>query len=86
MDRDVAPEGATLEESNKNLDAIVELAAELMQRYDIKLLWNTCNLFAHPRSVFSTISIPKQHNVAEMSCCVSNLMAPDCQATLYLML
>lgn len=60
-DRDVAPEGATLEESNKNLDAIVELAAELMQRYDIKLLWNTCNLFAHPRYMNGAFTNPDAH-------------------------
>lgn len=28
-DRDIAPEGVNLEETNKNLDELVELAAEL---------------------------------------------------------
>ena len=48
-DRDLAPEGATLEESNRNLDELTDLAKELMQKHGIKLLWNTCNLFANPR-------------------------------------
>ncbi|MEZ5302148.1 MAG: hypothetical protein R3F11_16135 [Verrucomicrobiales bacterium] len=31
-DRDVAPEGATLAESNKNLDAVVDVLAEEQER------------------------------------------------------
>lgn len=50
-DRDVAPEGATLQETNKNLDQIVALAKELMQATGIKLLWGTANLFHNPRFV-----------------------------------
>ena len=49
FDRDVAPEGATLEETNRNLDEITDLAKELMAKTGVKLLWNTCNLFANPR-------------------------------------
>ncbi|KAI0217694.1 Xylose isomerase [Lamellibrachia satsuma] len=48
-DRDIAPEGADLEESHHNLDEMVELAAELQKQTGIKLLWATCNLFSHPR-------------------------------------
>ncbi len=50
-DRDIAPEGETLAETNKNLDEIVKLAGELMKDYDIKLLWGTANTFNHPRFV-----------------------------------
>ncbi len=50
-DRDIAPEGATLRESNRNLDEIVSLAKQLMQDTGIKLLWGTANLFSHPRFV-----------------------------------
>ena len=50
-DRDVAPEGATLAETNKNLDAIVELAKELTGTEPVKMLWGTACLFAHPRYV-----------------------------------
>lgn len=50
-DRDIAPEGATLRETNKNLDVIVDLAKQLMKDTGIKLLWGTANLFGHPRFV-----------------------------------
>jgi xylose isomerase len=48
-DRDVAPEGANLAESNKNLDAVVKVFKEEQQRTGIKLLWGTANLFSNPR-------------------------------------
>jgi xylose isomerase len=48
-DRDVAPEGATLAESNKNLDAVVKVLKEEQQRTGIQLLWGTANLFSNPR-------------------------------------
>ena len=48
-DRDVAPEGATLAESNKNLDTIVKALKDEQQRTGIKLLWGTANLFSNPR-------------------------------------
>ena len=46
-DRDVAPEGATLAETNKNLDAVVKVLKEEQQRTGIKLLWGTANLFSN---------------------------------------
>jgi len=48
-DRDVAPEGSTLAESNKNLDEIVKVLKEQQQKTGIKLLWGTANLFSNPR-------------------------------------
>ena len=48
-DRDVAPEGATLAESHKNLDAIADVLEQEQQRTGIKLLWGTANLFSNPR-------------------------------------
>ena len=50
-DRDVAPEGATLRESNKNLDAVVKVLKAEQQRTGIRLLWGTAALFVHPRYV-----------------------------------
>ncbi len=50
--RDMAPEGSTLEESNRNLDEITDLALQLQSQTGVKVLWVTCNLFAHQRSVF----------------------------------
>jgi len=48
-DRDVAPEGATLAESNKNLDAVADVLEEEQKRSGIELLWGTACLFAHQR-------------------------------------
>ena len=50
-DRDIAPEGNTLAETNKNLDAVVKVLKEEQQRTGIKLLWGTANLFSNPRFV-----------------------------------
>jgi len=50
-DRDVAPEGRTLAESNKNLDAVVDALERHQQRSGIRLLWGTANLFSNPRYV-----------------------------------
>ena len=48
-DRDVAPHGQTLRESNQYLDTIVTLLKEQQKRTGIKLLWGTAQLFVHPR-------------------------------------
>jgi len=50
-DRDVAPEGATLAESNANLDAVAKKLKEAQARTGIKLLWGTANLFSNRRFV-----------------------------------
>ncbi|QDV30017.1 Xylose isomerase [Planctopirus ephydatiae] len=57
-DRDVAPEGATLAESNKNLDAVVARLKEKQQETGIKLLWGTANLFSHPRYMHGAATSP----------------------------
>ena len=48
-DRDVAPEGDTLAESNRNFDAVAKVLKEEQQRTGIKLLWGTANMFSNPR-------------------------------------
>jgi len=48
-DRDIAPEGANLTETNKQLDAIVATAKKMQQDHGMELLWGTANLFSHPR-------------------------------------
>ena len=50
-DRNVAPEGKNLAETNKNLDAVVKAIREQMDATGIKLLWGTANLFSNPRYV-----------------------------------
>lgn len=48
-DRDIAPEGKTIAESEKNLAALVALAKERQKETGVKLLWGTANLFGNPR-------------------------------------
>lgn len=48
-DIDVAPAGDSLEEFFANLDVITDLIKEKMEKTGIKLLWNTANMFSHPR-------------------------------------
>ncbi len=50
-DVDIAPEGATLQETNKNLDVITAMLKEHQQSSGRKLLWNTVNMFTNPRYV-----------------------------------
>ncbi|KZN95616.1 MAG: xylose isomerase [Bacillaceae bacterium] len=50
-DVDIAPEGSNLRETYKNLDEIVAMIKEYMKTSKTKLLWNTANLFSHPRYV-----------------------------------
>ncbi len=57
-DRDVAPEGATLAETNKNLDAVVRVAKEEMERTGVRLLWGTANLFSNPRYMHGAATSP----------------------------
>lgn len=57
-DRDVAPEGSTLVETNKNLDAVVERLQQAQDRTGIRLLWGTANLFSHPRFMHGAATSP----------------------------
>jgi len=57
-DRDVAPEGKSLAESNDILDRIVEVLAGHQQRTGVKLLWGTANLFSNPRFMSGAATNP----------------------------
>jgi len=48
-DRDVAPEGETLRESNAHFDAVADVLEAEQNRSGVKLLWGTANMFSHPR-------------------------------------
>jgi len=50
-DRDIAPEGDTLRETNKNLDVIIGMMKDYMKTSKVKVLWNTANMFTNPRFV-----------------------------------
>jgi len=48
-DRDLAPEGATLAESQAHLGHMLDRAELELERTGVKPLWGTANLFSHPR-------------------------------------
>ncbi len=48
-DRDIAPEGATLAETNRNTRTMAEVLARGMEGAKVRLLWGTANLFSHRR-------------------------------------
>jgi xylose isomerase len=50
-DRDIAPEGDSVRESAKNLNAIVQIAKKKQKETGVKLLWGTANVFSHARYV-----------------------------------
>ncbi len=57
-DRDIAPEGDSLAETNKNLDVIVAAIKERMKSSDVKLLWGTTNAFGNPRFMHGASTSP----------------------------
>lgn len=57
-DRDIAPEGDTLAQTNRNLDVIVSMIRDHMKSSSVKLLWNTANMFANPRFVHGAATSP----------------------------
>ena len=57
-DRDIAPEGATLAESNRNVSVIAEIFARKMQDTGVKLLWGTANMFSHRRFMAGAATNP----------------------------
>ena len=73
-DRDIAPEGATLAESNKNLDAIIAHAKVLQKATGVKLLWGTANLFSNPRYMCGAATNPDAHVFAYAAAQVKKAM------------
>jgi xylose isomerase len=57
-DRDVAPEGRTLSESNRNVRKIAEIFAHKMETSKVKLLWGTANLFSSRRYMAGAATNP----------------------------
>ena len=57
-DADIAPEGATLAESNKNVRAIGEIFAKKMETSRTRLLWGTANLFSNRRYMSGAATNP----------------------------
>jgi xylose isomerase len=57
-DADVAPEGATLAESNRNLREITAIFAKKMEKSRTRLLWGTANLFSNRRYMAGAATNP----------------------------
>ncbi|HVL19418.1 MAG TPA: xylose isomerase [Amaricoccus sp.] len=57
-DRDVAPEGRSLAESDRNLRRIADVFAKEMQASGVKLLWGTANLFSNRRYMAGAATNP----------------------------
>jgi xylose isomerase len=60
-DRDIAPEGRSLAESNRNLDRLVAHAKALQKATGVKLLWGTANLFSNRRYMCGAATNPDAH-------------------------
>jgi xylose isomerase len=60
-DRDIAPEGRTLAQTNRHLDQLVAHARDLQRATGVKLLWGTANLFSHPRYMSGAATNPDAH-------------------------
>lgn len=57
-DRDIAPEGDNLAETNRRLDRMVDLAEKLQNDTGVKLLWGTTNAFSHRRFIAGASTNP----------------------------
>lgn len=57
-DRDLAPEGDTLRQTNANLDKVVDKIVEYQKTTGMKVLWNTSNMFSNPRFVDGAATSP----------------------------
>jgi xylose isomerase len=63
-DRDMAPEGSSVLESERNLKHMVQLARQRQAATGIKLLWGTANVFSHPRYMNGAATNPDFNVVA----------------------
>ncbi|ERJ06422.1 Xylose isomerase protein [Halorhabdus tiamatea SARL4B] len=57
-DRDIAPKGENLAESNENLDEIVDHVEEKMDETGVELLWGTSQLFMEPKFMHGAATSP----------------------------
>jgi xylose isomerase len=73
-DRDIAPEGATLAESNANVRKIGEVFARKMEETGVKLLWGTANLFSNRRFMAGAATNPDPEVFAYAAAQVKNVL------------
>jgi len=63
-DRDIAPEGATPDESVKNLEKVTDGLKKRQDETGVKLLWGTANAFSNPRFMNGAATNPDFNVVA----------------------
>ena len=73
-DRDVAPEGATLRESNAHLRRIEDVFRRKMDETGVQLLWGTANLFTHRRYMAGAATNPDPDVFAYAAAQVKNVL------------
>ncbi|MEM6666397.1 MAG: xylose isomerase [Pseudomonadota bacterium] len=73
-DRDIAPEGATLAESNRNVRAIADIFQRKMEASKVRLLWGTANLFSNRRFMGGAATNPDPDVFAYAAAQVKNCM------------
>lgn len=73
-DRDIAPEGETLAQSNRNVWEIAELFERKMNASGVRLLWGTANLFSHRRYMAGAATNPDPDVFAYAAAQVKNAM------------
>jgi xylose isomerase len=73
-DRDIAPEGATLAESNANVKRVGDVIARKMHDNGVKLLWGTANLFSNRRYMAGAATNPDPEIFAYAAAQVKNVL------------
>ena len=73
-DRDIAPEGDTLRESNRNVRKIGEVFEKKMAKSGVKVLWGTANLFTNRRYMSGAATNPDPEVFAYAAAQVKNVL------------
>ncbi|GLK86750.1 xylose isomerase [Ancylobacter defluvii] len=73
-DRDIAPEGQSLKESNANVRTIADIFARKMETSKVKLLWGTANLFSNRRFMAGAATNPDPDVFAYSAAQVKNVL------------
>ena len=73
-DADIAPEGASIAESNRNVRVIGEIFGKKMQSSRTKLLWGTANLFSNRRYMAGAATNPDPEVFAYAAAQVKNVL------------
>lgn len=73
-DRDIAPEGGSLQESNRNVRAVAEILQRKMDNAKVGLLWGTANLFSHRRFMAGAATNPDPDVFAYAAAQVKNCL------------